>query len=186
MNALEQMDKKALKELLSKGWLTHDAMWFALVMRELGVERANELNKAAVVSMSAFEVRRLKKALGFGESRIESFAELGTFLDGAFDLLIPDFMRFRYSMDEHNVLRWEWEKDECFAYKGVKRLGIPGQYRCGVMLRVESWLTGLGVAYTMEPSVDLCLMHTRGECRGTIRFCFEEPEAQPAGAEGVA
>lgn len=41
MNALERLEKKEIKEILSKGWITHDAMWFAHALKDLGIEKTN-------------------------------------------------------------------------------------------------------------------------------------------------
>jgi hypothetical protein len=60
MSALDHLEKRDIKELLSKGWITHDAMWFAHSLSEIGIERTNVINKAAIASMAAIEVGRLK------------------------------------------------------------------------------------------------------------------------------
>ena len=36
---LELISKQDLKELLSKNWLTHDAMWFALTLETVGISK---------------------------------------------------------------------------------------------------------------------------------------------------
>lgn len=33
------LQKNELKELLNKGWMTHDAMWFYNCLQEFGIER---------------------------------------------------------------------------------------------------------------------------------------------------
>ena len=175
MSVLDRIDKRELRELISKGWMTHDAMWFFHCMQEIGIEKTNRLNKAAIVSMSSFEVERYKEALGMKGAGVETFEDLVRFLDGAFDLILPAFMRLTYTVSEHNVFAWEWEKDRCFAYKGVKRIGALDQYQCGVLHRVESWLRALNVKYTMHPEVTGCLMRDTGQCKGEIRFFFENP-----------
>jgi len=38
-----RIDKKEIRDLLGKGWLTHDGMWFYNTYRELGIEKANQL-----------------------------------------------------------------------------------------------------------------------------------------------
>ena len=42
MSALYRIDKKEIRDLLGKGWLTHDGMWFYNTYQELGVEKANK------------------------------------------------------------------------------------------------------------------------------------------------
>lgn len=170
MNALEQMDKSEIKELLSKGWITHDAMWFLHSLKEVGIEKANRINRAAVRSMSLVEVARLKKALGFNKAEISSFDELVDFLDRAMELVIARFMRFTVTVPEKNVIHWEMEKNACFAYKGISGMGVIDQYECGVIHRIESWLHGLGLEFEIKPPVTTCLMHSTGACRGDFIF----------------
>ena len=169
MDSLERIDKTTLRDVLAKGWLTHDAMWFVNCVQRLGIERANELNLAAIDAMTAFEVDRMKEALGFAEERAESFDELIDFLIDALGLLLPDGMPFSWGIPRPNVFRWEWEPGECFAFKGLSRFGLIDGYECGVMRRIFIWLDRLGATYEVVPRVSGCLMRDTGRCAGEIR-----------------
>jgi len=166
MNALELLEKSEIKEILSKGWITHDAMWFLHSLKEVGIEKTNRINRAAVRSMALVEVARLKKALGFNRTEITSFNEVVDFLHHAMEVVQARFMRFNITVPEKNVIHWEMEKNACFAFKGVSDLGVIDQYECGVLYRIETWLYGLGLDFEMRPPVTACLMHTTGACRG--------------------
>ena len=72
------LEQKELKELLNKGWMTHDAMWFYNCLQECGIEKTNKINRAAVKAMAAVEIKRMKKALGVGD--ITNFDDLARFL----------------------------------------------------------------------------------------------------------
>jgi len=52
MRTLDCVKKEEIRDLLGKGWLTHDGMWFFNVCQEFGIERANTLNRAAIKSVS--------------------------------------------------------------------------------------------------------------------------------------
>lgn len=173
MNALDRIEKKELKEFLSKGWITHDAMWYYNAVKECGVDVGNRLNLAAIQMMAAFEVKRMKKILGINGA-FERFDELADFIRSAYDLIIPDFMKATFTVPGMNVITWEWEKEGCFAYKGVKGIGIIESYQCGVMHRIHCWFDSLGIPYEADPKVEGCLMHTRGNCSGTYRFFFDK------------
>ena len=43
MKILNRISKKELRDLLGKGWLTHDGMWFYHTYQALGIETANEV-----------------------------------------------------------------------------------------------------------------------------------------------
>ena len=84
-----------------------------------------------------------------------------------------DFMRFTLSIPTINVVRWEMEDGECFAYKGISRLGFIEQYDCDVFPRIETWLETLGIAYSVNPRIEKCIMHTLGRCAGDFVFQFD-------------
>jgi hypothetical protein len=55
-------------------------MWFYHTYQELGVEKANKLNKAAIRSLAPIEIKRVKKAIGIGGEKIGTFEELKDFM----------------------------------------------------------------------------------------------------------
>jgi hypothetical protein len=166
MSLFEQLEKRELKNLLNRNWITHDAMWFYNCLRECGIEKTNKINKAAVRAMATVEVKRLKKAFGFGSDI--SFDELKRLLLEGFELINGGFMDFRMSFPEKNVFQWDIPK--CFAHDGIKGIGAIEGYNCGIVDRPCGWFDGLGIGYTMEPKIEGCLMHKRGNCSITFTF----------------
>ena len=171
MGVLNKIGKREIRDLLGKGWLTHDGMWFYHTYQELGIEKANKLNKAAIRSLAPIEIKRVKKALGTGGEKIGTFEELKDFMLEALEMTLPNsvFERLRFRASSKDLLHWEWESGECFAYKGMKQIGIIDGYRCGVMYRIECWLEALGIKYSIDPKIDKCMMHEKGACLGDIR-----------------
>jgi len=166
MRPVNQLDKKDLIDLLNKCWMTHDGMWFFHCAQEFGMEKANQLNKAAIRSLAPIEVGRIRKVLEMGEGRIDTFEELRELLSGAFALVAPDFMGGSMSFPRKNVFHWEFEPGNCFAYKGMKRIGVIDKYECGVMYRVACWIDSLGIGYEMRPEIEGCMMLSTGHCSG--------------------
>lgn len=164
------LDKDELKELLNKCWMTHDALWFFNCLQVLGIEKTNQLNKAAIRSLGPIETKRYQKALGI--NRIESYDELIHFFKMAMEIVSGKFMKYRFDFSEKNLIRAEWQS--CFAYEGMKRLGVADQYECGIMLRIEVWFDTLGIPYEVQPKVTGCMMHTDGRCYRDYRFNFEK------------
>ncbi|MGO8990953.1 MAG: DUF6125 family protein [bacterium] len=162
--------KDELKELLIKGWMTHDAMWFCHCLQECGIEKTNRINKAAIRAMAAIEIKRIQKAVGAG--KLDTFDEFKRFFDMAMEIATGEFMKYTYSLPANNVMHGEWES--CFAYDGVKALGVIDCYECGIMLRIETWLDTLGIKYEVEPQVTGCMMHTDGKCFRDYRFFFDK------------
>jgi len=176
MGILDNIDKEEIRDLLGKGWLTHDFMWFYNTFQELGMEKANTLNKAAIKSLAPIEVQRAKKVLEFNKDKIPTFHEFADFMLGTLELILPHsvFKKSHFSAPSKNLLHWEWKNEECFAYKGMKQTGVIDEYSCGVMYRIECWLETLGINYNMDPKIDKCIMHERGECSGNIKVFLED------------
>lgn len=172
MGALEQIDKKALRDYLARGWLTHDGMWYFNVAQSLGAERANELNRAAIRSMAAMEMQRTKKLLGIGDAELASFEDFVFFFRSALEIVLPESVnkRFLITTPERNIVRWKWADNECFAYKGMQQIGLLDQYVCGVIYRIECWLDALKIWFTVEPKLERCVMCEGGKCSGEFRL----------------
>jgi hypothetical protein len=164
------LEKNEVKELLNKGWMTHDAMWFYHCLQELGIEQTNKINQAAIKSMSTIEIKRYQKALGGGP--INTFDELVLFFKTVMEIVSGKFMKYDFSFPEKNWIHAEWQS--CFAFEGMKGLGVPDRYECGIMLRIETWFDTLGIQYEVEPKVTGCMMHTDGRCFRDYRFFFEK------------
>jgi len=168
MKATAKLNLKEIMELLHKGWMSHDAMWFYHCLKEFGIEKANQLNKAAIKSLAPLEMKRIKKALGL--EKIETFTEVQQVLSGAGELLVADFMKAIMSFPEKNILHWEFAPQECFAYKGMKGLGVIDKYECGVIYRIECWIDSLGIKYRVRPPISGCLMLATGNCSGDFQL----------------
>ena len=166
-----ELNKTDVIDLLNRCWMTHDGMWFYHCVREFGIAKANEINKSAIKSLAPLEIDRIKKALGF-EKRIEDFQELENFFMGASDLFIPAFMNATMTFPRENILHWEFVPGNCFAYKGIKRIGAIDQYECGVIYRLQCWFDSLGIKYNVKPRVGRCLMIDDGKCAGEFKFDF--------------
>ena len=166
---LDRLAKAQVRDLVAKGWLTHDGMWFDEAARVLGIDAANDLNRAAIRAMAPFEVSRLGEALAVEAGALGDAGAVARFVAAGVHLVTPE------SVAEHlqvtpgdGSLHWEWDPGECFAFKGMKRFGWIDGYRCGVIYRIECWLAELGVRPRGEPVVEGCLMHATGRCAGDL------------------
>jgi hypothetical protein len=171
MALFDQLNKQQLKELLVKSWMTHDGSWFYNCVKEFDIEKANKLNKAAIKTLAPIEMQRIVKAQGLDVIKIESFDQLKNFIDNGFSILKGDFMKFNYTFPKHNILHWEMGR--CFAYEGMKRIGVKEKYECGLIYRLCCWLDAAGVKYRLEPNINECLLHTQEECVGDLIFYFK-------------
>ena len=130
------------------------------------------MNKAAIKAMTPFEVQRLKQIMAFDERQLTDVEEIVKFMEEALMLILPESVlsKFHFMTESGNILHWEWEKNECFAYKGMSRMGVIDGYECGVMYRIECWFESLGLKFESDVKLDNCQMHTKGHCRGRYIF----------------
>ncbi len=168
------MDNKnnteAVRGLLGKGWLTHDAMWVTAAYQECGPEIANKLNSRAIAMMTPIETKRFQEFLDLPE--VDTFQKLQDFITGAFAVISGEFTDFRITFPEHNILRWH--SAQCFAFDGISKIGLIDHYQCGIIGRLEGWLKALRLEYEILPKIEGCLMHNTGSCKLDIRFSFDQ------------
>lgn len=173
MKTTDSLEAQELIDLLNRCWMTHDGMWFYQCLQHFGIEKANRLNKAAIKGLAPFEISRMKKAFPVQEE-IDSFPAFKEFFSMAGRVFIPPFMNAAMSFPGENILHWEFAPQSCFAYKGIRRMGVIDRYECGVIYRIECWLDSLGIGYRLKPQVAGCLMHEQGRCEGRIELTFDK------------
>jgi hypothetical protein len=169
---MKSLEKKKIIDLLNRCWMTHDGMWFFHSLQEVGVEVTNRINKAAIRSLAPLEIKRMKAFFGMEEERIETFLDFKDFFSRASQLFIPDFMNVSMSFPRENVMHWEFAGKECFAFKGMKRIGVIDQYECGVIYRIECWIESLGIEFDVRPKVTKCALIENPSCCGDFTLHF--------------
>ena len=172
MSSSVELNKKNIIDLLNRCWMTHDGMWFYHCFKEFGIDTANEINKAAIKSLAPLEIGRIKKALGI-EKKIENFQEFKNFFMSVSELFIPDFMNVAITFPKENTLHWEFKVGDCFAYKGIKRIGAIDRYECGVIYRLQCWFDSLRIKYIVMPEIVKCIMLNDDKCAGDFEFDFQ-------------
>ncbi|MBU3917312.1 hypothetical protein KKA14_17400 [bacterium] len=170
MRTIESITKEELTVLLNKCWMTHDGMWFFNCLREYGIEAANKLNKSAIEFLAPLEVARLKKLFGAPEEFNSNFKEFKTFFNRIAKLFIPDFMGGEFKINDDHTMDMMMRPGECFAYKGIKRLGVIENYECGVFFRIECWMRTLGLEFETDKPSLRCLFHHEGQCQKQLKF----------------
>ena len=174
MRRLEEVPREELKDILGKGWLTHDGMWFYHTCLDSGMEQANRINRQAIKSLAAIEMARARKVLRVEDEDLRSFEGLQQFMYDALRMTLPEsvFSRASFTFVPPDIFHWEWRDGECFAYKAMRQMGVIDAYVCGVMYRIECWLECSGIPYTMVPRIENCIMHKTGHCRGDFTIDF--------------
>ncbi|RJP22888.1 MAG: hypothetical protein C4520_07640 [Candidatus Abyssobacteria bacterium SURF_5] len=167
---MKTLDRKELKELLVKCWMTNDGLWFYHSVQEVGIEKTSRINQAAARAIGAIEAKRIARALGV--QRIDTFGDLRELMQSGFDVIRGDFMGFSYDWSKEN--RLHVKTNRCFAYEGIKKIGEDaiGGYDCGIFARVSGWFDGLGIRYEVDPPLKGCMLHREGSCHRDFTFSF--------------
>ncbi len=185
MRVAKNIQQKEIVDLLNKCWMTHDGMWFFHCLQEFGIEATNKINKSAIKSLSSIEIARMKKTLDCIKP-IEDYDEFETFFDAAANFMIPDFMNVKFAYPEKNIMVWEFNQNQCFAYTGIKKLGVIEQYECGVLYRIKCWLDELRIKHKFIPEIGKCHMHVNGSCSGEIHLFHSAKMHNKANSDGRA
>lgn len=166
---LDVMDKHQLKALLTRCWMTHDAMWFMNAVNEVGIEKANVMNRGAVRQMAAVEAKRVMRAAGV--DGVRDLAGMRRFVEAAAQLVIGDFIEFSVEWSEADSSMC-FRIPKCFAHDGVAMLGVLDRYECGIYERIYGWCDALDVEYEVTPDTLRCIFDDTGVCVRTMRFTF--------------
>jgi hypothetical protein len=164
LRELDDVGKDELKDVLGKSWLTHDGTWFMSAYQQLGIDGANSLNLSAIRALAPIEVARVKRLLAVEGGELDDFSSLVEFLRRALAVTMPSSIlaNANFTSDEEDVIRWDWSDGACFAFKGMKMLGV--------MFRISCWLDALGAEHEVVPPLGMCTMQETGRCSGEFRI----------------
>lgn len=165
---LKPLDRSALRDILLKNWMTHDALWYVEAAKAFGMAAASPMNLKVCRTLGRIECRRLMKSAGAAPpGNIDEYRELFEFGKQVF---VPDFMKFQieYPANDTQV----FHVFDCFAHKGMQKAGLIADYECGIFERIEGWLDAMGLSYNRTPDLSRCLKFKGQECRVTFKFHF--------------
>jgi hypothetical protein len=156
------------KDLLIKGWMSHDARWFMAVAEHFGIEAASRLNQIVARELGRVEMKRFMKALTLSPPK--GLEEYLTFNKAAFALYGSGLAEYDINALDHRS--YEIHLKRCFAYENIVRAGIKDQYECGILARIQGWIDALGLEHELTPPLGKCMMVLGKECRYRITLHF--------------
>jgi hypothetical protein len=156
------------KDLLVKGWMSHDARWFMAVTQHFGIDAANRLNQFVCREIGRVEMKRLMKSLVLSPPK--DINEYLNFKKEALSLYGPDLIDYEIKILDHQL--YEMHLKRCFAYENIVRAGIKDQYECGIFARIQGWIDAQGLDHELTPSLGKCMMVLGKECRYRITLHF--------------
>jgi len=156
------------KDLLIKGWMSHDARWFMAVTQHFGIDAANRLNQMVCRELGQVEMKRFMKTLALSQPK--DLVEYLTFNKTAFALYGSGLAEYDIKALDHRS--YEIHLKRCFAYENIVRAGIKDQYECGILARIQGWIDAQELKHELAPPLGKCMMVLGKECRYRITLHF--------------
>ena len=156
------------KDLLIKGWMSHDARWFMAVAKQFGMEAANRLNQSVCREIGRVEMKRYMKTLALTQPK--DLEEYLTLKKAAISLYGPDLIEYEIKPLDHRS--YEMHLKRCFAHDNIVRAGIEDRCECGIFARLQGWIDAQGLEHELTPALGKCIMVLGKECRYTITLRF--------------
>ena len=157
------------KDLLIKGWMSHDARWFMAVAQRYGIHEANRLNQLVCRNIGEVEMKRFMKA-----SHLSAPREIHEFLDiqrSAISLYGPDLVEFEIEILDKRSYRMHLMR--CFAHENILKAGIEDRYECGIFARIQGWIDALDLKHELQPPLGRCMKVLGKTCFYTITIRFD-------------
>ena len=170
---LSRLSFDTQKDLLVKGWMSHDARSFMAVAEHFGIDAANRLNQIVARELGRVEMKRFMKALTLSPPK--DVDEYLAFQEAAISLYGPDLIEYQIKILDS--LTCEVRLKRCFAYENILRAGIKDQYECGIFARLQGWIDAQGLGHELTPPLGKCMMVLGKQCSYKITLRFHEMRA---------
>lgn len=166
---LNRLSLEIQKDLLIKGWMSHDARWFMAVAEHFGIDAANRLNQLVCRELGRVEMKRLMKSLALSSPK--DISEYLKLKKSAISLYGPDLIE--YGIEVIGPKSYKMYLKRCFAYENIIKAGIKDQYECGIFARLQGWIDAQGLEHELAPPLGKCKKVLGEECCYTIELRFK-------------
>lgn len=165
---LPHLSPETEKDLLIKGWMSHDARWFMAVAEHFGIDAANRLNQFVCREIGGVEMKRYMKTLGLSPPKdMEEYLNLKK---ATLSLYGRDLAE--YEIRILDTQSYAMHMKRCFAYENIVRAGIEKEYECGIFARLQGWIDALGLKHELLPPLGKCMKVLGKECCYTTTLQF--------------
>ena len=156
------------KDLLVKGWMSHDARWFMAVAENFGIDAANRLNQFVCGEIGRVEMKRFMKSLSLSPPKdMEEYLNLKK---AALSLYGSDLAEYEIKILNHQSYQMHLKR--CFAHENIVRAGIKDEYECGIFARLQGWIDAQGLGHELTPPLGKCMKVLGEECCYTVTLQF--------------
>jgi hypothetical protein len=166
---LDRLSFEIQKDLLIKGWMSHDARWYMAVVEHFGIKAANRLNQKVARELGRVEMKRFMKALDFSPSRnMEEYLNLKRAALSMFGRDLVD-----YEIEILDPQSYVMYLKRCFAHENIVKAGIKDQYECGIFSRLQGWIDAQGLEHELTPALGKCMKVLGQECCYAVKLRFD-------------
>ena len=166
---LPHLSPETEKDLLIKGWMSHDARWFMAVAEHYGIDAANRLNQIVARELGRVEMKRYIKTLGLSPPKdMDEYLNLKKAALSFYARDLPE-----YEMKVLDTQSYTIHMKRCFAYENTVKAGIEKEYECGIFARLQGWIDALGLEHELTPALGKCMKVLGKECCFTLKLRFD-------------
>lgn len=165
---LNRLSFEIQKDLLVKGWMSHDARWFMAVAEHFGIGAANRLNQVVCRELGRVEMKRFMGTLNIVPPK--DINEYLSLKKAGISLYGPDLIEYEIEVVDSESFKMHVKR--CFAYENIVRAGIKDQYECGIFARLQGWIDAQGLKHELTPPLGKCMKVLGKECCYAITLQF--------------
>ncbi len=138
-----QISTNDREKILRHNWWGHDGRWYLFVAKELGFDKANEMNMKINKAIGKLEIKNIMAISGIDEILIKQ--NLIQFLRMNLELCAKDVFNLEDFLEEGNSIIFK--VSNCPAHSGTQKAGYISDYQCACFKRCEGWLEAIGLTY---------------------------------------
>jgi len=151
-------DKKF--EMVRNNWMSHDARWQMLIVKNYGWDIGNKLNQEAIKQMGHVMIYRMMNALDI--SKVENPDELINLMLSVITLNYPTHQEGEFKMLVESRSSIKIQGHYCSIHENIKKVRAEDKYDCGCFPLREGFFNALQLEVKQECSK--CLMKGDDEC----------------------
>ena len=124
--SLPQISTNDREKILRHNWWGHDGRWYLFVAKELGFEKANEMNMKINKAIGKLEIKNIMTISGIDKESIKQ--NLIQFLRTNLELCAKDVFDLQDFQEEGNSILFK--VSNCPAHSGTQKAGYMNDYQC--------------------------------------------------------
>jgi len=153
-------------EMVRNNWMSHDARWQMLIVKNYGWDAGNKLNQEAIKQMGRIMMYRMMNALDI--SKVENAEELINLMLSVITLNFPTHQEGEFEMLIESESSIKIVGHYCSTHENIKKVKAEDKYKCGCFPLREGFFSALQLE--VEQECQKCLMNKDDKCDITLKI----------------